>query len=253
MSPLRPPNGEWLVENLKDGTQLALVPAGTFLAGGGDNTGGNAPFPVVLPAFYLALHPVTNTQYAQFAAETGYPAPERVDWGKPVWKNGAFPAEKADHPVVGVSWDDARAYCRWAGLRLPRELEWEKGARGTDGRAYPWGARWDRKRCRNRTNRGRETTCGIWSYPESRSPFGMYQMSGNVWEWCEDGLDHGAYDRYKRGDLSLIRGDGSGVLRGGSWYNDLPHAFRTDQRFCHDYDSYRCDFGGFRTARAVSP
>ncbi len=205
---------EWLVENEKDGTLLLLIPAGEFLVGGkGSDEGNGAPFPVVVPAFYLALHPVTNAQYRRFKPD------RKVEAGKD------------DHPVVNVSWDDAQAYGQWAGLRLPTELEWEKGARWVDGREHPWGNAWDEQRCRKAENKGSEQTCGVWRYENGCSPWGGYQLAGNVWEWCADGYDEKAYERYRRGDLAAPKEDGRWrVLRGGSWNDDRPGCFRCAHR-----------------------
>ena len=218
------------VINEKDGTQLVLIPEGEFLAG-------KDKFPVRLPAYSLALHPVTNEQYEEFVKETG----KHKDWKAIAGHN---------HPAVNVGWKDAQAYCQWAGLRLPCELEWEKGARGADGRAYPWGEKWDQTKCRNWNNKGREQTATVWSYEEGNSPWGLYQMTGNVWEWCEDWYDQKAYERYRKGDLTAPENGSSRVLRGGSWGYYGSTAFRGAYRLGYLTGGLLNDFG-FRCARTV--
>ena len=221
---------DWLIENPKDGTPLLLIPEGEFLAGGsGSDVGGGKPFPVRLPSYYLALHPVTNAQYKRY---------------KPEWKRDD------DHPVVEVSWEDAQGYCKWAGLRLPSELEWEKGSRGVDGREYPWGSEWEESKCRNSANKGSGQTCGVWQYEAGCSPWGLYQMAGNVWEWCEDWYDKEAYGRYKRGDMAPPKSGVYRVLRGGSWVYVGTGRFRCAYRVCCRPD-YRLSYVGFRCARTV--
>ena len=218
---------EPIIKHGKTGMLLVLVPGGEFLAG-------TAKFEVELPGFYMGLHPVTNRQYGVFVKEAKHREPDNSFWQE---------AGKAEHPVVCVSWEDAAAYCKWAGLRLPGELQWEKAARGEDGREYPWGGKWDAKKCRNSTNKGGEETAGVWSYAEGVSPCGAYQMSGNVWEWCEDWHDANAYESYKRRDLKPPKIGKRRVLLGGSWYYGDPDFFATSHRYHLNPGFRNLDFG----------
>lgn len=167
--------------------EVVLIPAGTFLMGSDPRRSEffradeQPQHTLMLPAYYLAKTPVTNQQYLAFVQATGYRSPT-------YWEDGVFPEAKADHPVVGVSWRDALAYCRWLAAvtgkpyGLPSEAEWEKGARGADGRIYPWGNFWDGKRCNTKESR-KDATTPVTAYPMGASPYGVLDVAGNVWEW----------------------------------------------------------------------
>ena len=170
--------------------EMVQVPAGEFIMGLGQEQRR-----VYVDAFEIATYPLTNAQYKAFLdANAEHSAPYD-------WENQTFPGGKADHPVVWISWHDAKACAKWYGMRLPTEEEWEKAARGTDGRTYPWGNEFDPKKCNTREDGVGETT-PVGSYPEGASPYGVMDMTGNVWEWT-----------------SSLYGNGENcpVLRGGSW------------------------------------
>ncbi len=147
---------------------------------------------IYLDSFYIDKYPVTNKDYKTFVEMSGY-EPEGIrQWG--IWEK-YYDVGKEAHPVVCVSWQDILAYCDWAGKRLPTEAEWEKAARGTDGRIFPWGNELDEGRC-NATNyihaaKNEQHTSSIDNYPNGKSPYGCYDMVGNVWEIVRDWLDIG--------------------------------------------------------------
>ncbi len=173
-----PPQGDRWV-NPKDGKEYVRIPAGEFLYG-------NNKKERTLPEYWMARTPVTNAEYARFVAETGHKPPEH-------WNGKTPPKELADHPVVYVDWNDAAAYAEWAEGRLPTEEEWEKAARGTDGREYPWGNTFDKSNC-NSIEGGVGGTTPVGKYsPAGDSPYGVADMAGNVWEWTASEYEKGVW------------------------------------------------------------
>ncbi|MGB8648732.1 MAG: SUMF1/EgtB/PvdO family nonheme iron enzyme [Anaerolineae bacterium] len=173
--------------------EMVEVPAGEFLYGEAKEKR------VLAQAFRMGKYPVTNAQYGKFVKESGH-APPRD------WEDSSYPEGKANHPVVNVTWNDAQAYCQWLSkttgkpYRLPTEEEWERAARGTDGREYPWGNEFDKAKC-NTSESGIGGTSSVGIFVEGVSPCGALDMAGNVWEWTASKYSESSY-----------------VLRGGSWF-----------------------------------
>ena len=160
----------------------------------------------VLRNYYMDRYPVTNRDFRDFLLATGYSPPDTTNFLKH-WKGGSYPDSLADHPVVWVSLDDARAYARWKGKRLPTEAEWQYAAQGTEGRTWPWGADFDSTRCNNACGH----TTPVHLFPEGRSPFGVEDLTGNVWQMCDEEYSDGTFI------FSMIRG-GSWYLPTSSWW-----------------------------------
>jgi formylglycine-generating enzyme required for sulfatase activity len=201
--------------------ELVLIPAGEFLMGSDpekDQHAYEAEQPqhrVHLPDYHIARTPITNGQYTAFVEASGYEAPNH-------WVDGKPPDDKEDYPIVYISWYDATAYCRWLSekkgqvYRLPSEAEWEKAARGTDGRIYPWGDVWDPDRCNSKEG-GPDDVTLVDAYPDGASPHGILDMAGNVWEWTGSLYQPYPYD--PKDGREDPRPGGKRVLRGGVFYS----------------------------------
>ena len=199
---------------------MARVPEGEFLMGA-DLYFSSPPRQIWLDAYLIDKTPVTHAQFARFCRATGYPPP-------PHWHAGRPPEGRGQHPVNNVTLDDARAYAKWAGKVLATEAQWEKAARGTDGRAYPWGDDYDKALCNTRFSRIGNTV-PVGTYPKGASPYGVLGMCGNIWEWVE-----GRWDPAWRATMPAKNPNGASptgnlVLRGGTW-STLPNQCRTFSR-----------------------
>ncbi len=158
--------------NPRDGAQMVWVPAGYFSMGSTNpNSIGEPRRNIYLDGYWMYKYEVTVAQYRMYCIKTGTQMPTPPSWG---WIN--------NHPIVNVNWQDAADYAKWAGVFLPTEAQWEKAARGTDLREYPWGNVWYASKC----NQTSTMTQPVGSYPAGASPYGCMDMTGNVWEWCAD-------------------------------------------------------------------
>jgi formylglycine-generating enzyme required for sulfatase activity len=262
---------------------MALVPAGEFLMGSPadiDSLSDEQPQRrVYLSSYLIDRYEVTNEAYVTFVKTTGYRTPENANPSSTLWSDNTPMAGIEHHPVVNVSWNDAAAYCHWAGKRLPTEAEWEKAARGIDARRYPWGNDWDiakansasywagrtieftsgadweafwvrgegAKLAKEKGIKGEVLTMPVGSFPQSLSPYGLYDMAGNVAEWVQDWYDP---NYYRSAPLSNPAGPERGAIksmRGGSWLKPAV-SLRTTDRDWGTMDS-RPSGTGFRCAQ----
>ena len=233
-----------LPTNNKD---MVLIPKGEFTMGSSEHAD-EAKHQVVLDAYLIDKYEASNARYKEFIKATSHPAP--AYWDDPR-------LSKPIQPVVGVSWTDANAFCKWDGKRLPTGAEGEHAAKGPDGGShYPWGHKLDPKKANYGQNVGR--TMPVDSYPEGVSGFGVYNMAGNVFEWVEDWYD---LTYYKDSPALNPRGAEKGynfanqgpvkVLRGGSWLAPET-SLHTSHRFWNQPDNNSYGVGlGFRCARSV--
>ena len=197
---------------------MVEIPTGEVLIG-------EALESVWVDAFQIGRYPVTNAQYRRFIQQTGHEPPNP-------WVEGEYPELMGDHPVTWVSCENAEAYATWAGCKLPSFEAWQRAVRGDDERLFPWGDEIDKPRC-NTAELGVGGTTPVGTFPEGVSPFGCYDMLGNVWEWTSTWYDD---------DDPQFR-----VVRGGAWYYNHEHSTSTSYDFfSKEYTEFVI---GFRVAR----
>ena len=237
---------------------MVLIPAGEFIMGSNkvDTEGKAAEFGTVkpwyldehpqhkvnLPSYFMDKYEVTNTAYKPFVDATGSRPPEN-------WPSGKIPSGRENYPVTYVNWYDAERFCQWAGKRLPTEAQWEKAARGTDGRDYPWGNEFDATKA-NTGDTGIGDLTPVGHFEAGKSPYGVYDMAGNVWEWTSDW-----YQPYAGSDYtSETFGEKFKVIRGSSWggmgHYAIPYFYRTSYRFYISPEGAFPD-AGFRCAKEL--
>lgn len=222
-------------KNRMDGAEMVFVPAGPFTMGtdsGGAFKNADPMHKVNLDGYWIYRYPVTNEQYTKFCRATNRIVAD-IKMG----------SSSPNAPAIMVTWDDANAYAIWASALLPTEAQWEKAARGTDGRTYPWGNDWDTNKCVN----GNKATHAmpVGSCRSGDSPYGVSDMAGNVWQWCNDYYDA---DYYSKSPADNPQGPESGtehVIRGGSFTNNYSKWFTTFGR-SSDIDGSSTKDRGFR-------
>lgn len=256
----------------RDGVALVHIPAGTFLMGSGKSEKNERPErKVQLSAYWIDQTELTASRFARFAEATqhrttaeaekwawvwddslnkgkgGWRREKDVSWRNPSGKGSDWKA-MPEQPVSQVSWTDADAYCRWAGRRLPTEAEWERAARGDDGRKYAWGNERDPKRANLHGGEdGFPGVAPVGRFPQGASPFGVLDMAGNVWEWVTDWYHPQAYKTMAAKDPKGPAKGTRRVVRGAAWGSPIDWATTTNR-----YDRlppYRNNKIGFRCAQ----
>jgi len=235
-------------ENDTDGSELVVVPRGDFICGDPDVT---CMFANQLPnrnmeqvfvqTFAISRYLVTNEQYMRFLGAAGHSNAAKFA--------ESYPPEKANHPVVTVSWRDAESYCQWAGGRLPTEYEWEKAARGTDVRPFPWGWKKPHDRYCNFGN-SEGGTNPVNRYTDGVSPYGCFDCAGNVWEWCSTEVTTAEKNTIKDSLDSADLKKKLYIVKGGSYYH-RSDACRCGGRYFGSIDT-KSPLWGFRLAMDVS-
>jgi formylglycine-generating enzyme required for sulfatase activity len=232
--------------DLRPDVDMVEVPAGAFTMGNDSGDPKEAPaHEVNLPAFYMDKFEVTNANFAAFVQATGYQTDAEKAEAKQSWQTYAV-AGKENHPVVKVTFNDAQAFCAWMGKRLPTEEEWEKAARGTDQRDFPWGDLWDTTRANVKLS-GLRGTAAVGSFASGASPYGAEDMSGNVAEWTSSPFV--AYPGSTYQDPQYT--PDARVIRGGGWF-DEQNQVRTTSRNGGFINTANDDLG-FRCASDKAP
>ncbi len=220
---------------------LVYVPAGEFTMGSDANSDEQPIQQVNLDAFWIDRTEVTNAMYARCVADHGACAPPSSS-GSYTHTDYYGNSEFDNYPVIYVDWHQALAYCAWAGRELPSEAQWEKAARGTDGRTYPWGNEYPNANFLNYNQNVGDTT-QVGNYPNGASIYGALDMSGNVWEWVSSLYQPYPYDAADgREDLTA---SGSRTLRGSSWSNNVTYVrsayrYRFVPTLTNNYLGFRC-------------
>ncbi|WP_075071062.1 SUMF1/EgtB/PvdO family nonheme iron enzyme, partial [Levilinea saccharolytica] len=231
--------------SFKDLMMMVYVPAGKFQMGSNDGDLDERPVHTVeLGAFWIDQTEVNNAQYARCVTEGACQPPVRAS--SYARQNYYGNAEFDKYPVIYVNWAQASAYCAWAGRRLPTEAEWEKAARGTDERIYPWGNQAPNSQLLNYFQNVGDTTA-VGSFPSGASPYGALDMAGNVWEWVSD--PYGDYPLALETNTTGATDEIGRVLRGGSW-NNYVNSVRAAYRYRSSAD-YTDSTGGFRCAQSA--